>query len=138
MKSQIKSTWIEMSQGFLYDGPPKRRVHEAILFTNHCELRQTPSGSRYVQRRLEVESVVGATREEMDRRLVEFMERAAVRMLSDGIEANNHQLLPARVNNPPYELVAGTAEIYADKGALLEGTAAEVLVTVPAGAGGDA
>jgi hypothetical protein len=106
------ATWIELSQGLLTDGPPKRRDYETVLFINDCELRETPNGKRYLRRTASCEFVNAATEDKMRDKVRQYVLREDVRMLAKGLDANDSDQLPRRVDDPSEEIINGTDDVY--------------------------
>lgn len=115
MKPKIIRSWIEASQGLLADKKAKPGLPlEGCVFINNCEVRQT-TGRPYLLRSPTVHFVTGSTPDEVELKIGQFLLREDVRLLADGIEANDQDTLPRRVDDPPEDVLEGTADIYADK-----------------------
>ncbi len=106
--------WYEVSQGFLLDGPPKRRDgYEATMFYNRCELKQRPSGRLVIRRHLGVETIEAPSKELMEAKMADYLQRDDVRLLAKGLEVNQKTLFPLEQIDPSVELVEGTdTELY--------------------------
>lgn len=112
-KAEVLSTWIELSNGMVLDEPPKRDDFEGILFVNQCEVRRTKNGEN-VYRSSGIRVFNAPTRDELDEKIAEFANQSDVRLLVDGIDANDSKRLPRR--QPLSEgLRDGWAEIYKPK-----------------------
>jgi hypothetical protein len=104
--------WIEMSQGFIHSRPPKQRDWEATLFINSVEVREHANGRKYLLRTAGCEFLDADSEQEMKDRVGAFMLREDVRLLAAGLEANDTDALPRRVEDPPEEILNGTDDIY--------------------------
>jgi hypothetical protein len=113
-KPMILKAWTEMSQGFLYDGPPKREDFEAVLFVNHCELRKT-NGDPYLLRNHSCVFLTADTKKEIKEKVRDYMLRDDVRLLAKGVESNDFDTLPKREQSPDRGIIDGTADIYEAK-----------------------
>lgn len=109
------ASWIEMSQGYLEDGPPKRNDYGAWLFINHCEVRVRKSGVRYLIRNTSVEFIRETSKRKRSEAVMAFVERADVRLLVEGLEANDFDALPRQTNDPDQSIIDGTSDLYAPK-----------------------
>lgn len=118
MQPKIIAGWNEVSEGFLTDGPPKIRRYEAFMFVNHCEVRETPTGKRYMVRSLDVEKITAGTQEDLESKVSELVLRDDMRLLVTGLETNDFDILPRRSERVSADLLAGTADIYQDKNAV--------------------
>ena len=109
-KSKIIAQWIEMSQGYMYDGPPKKTTYEAVLFINRCELRERASGERRLHRHTGCEFISAVDKAGMEDKIGSFMLREDVRLLAKGLDANNFRILPAEDKDPAQSVIDGTDE----------------------------
>lgn len=113
MKPKTIASWLEMSQSYLTDGPPKVRHYEAIVFVNRCEVRETPTGKRYLLRNLGIETLIAPTRRTLEDRVSDFAMRDDVRLLARGLETNDFDALPRKSANLTSELLDGSCDLYA-------------------------
>lgn len=88
--------WIELSNTFLKDEPPKRDNYVAYLFTNLCTVR---NGT--LTRKTHIEVIEAETLEALEGLILDYTERPDVRILAQGIEANNFTALPRRTRKVP-------------------------------------
>lgn len=117
--AQVRRTpiakWIEVSQTYLSDDSPKwMNRYEATVILNRCEVRQTSRG-KYLQRTLGVEAIEAKSKDELKRKVGEFILRDDVRVLNGQLEPNNLEELPRHTKRVPVEILNGTADIYISK-----------------------
>lgn len=112
-KPKVLAKWIEVSQTILEDGPPKRRDYEIVVFRNDCELRETAK-RKYVLRKTGCDFLNGRTQENAREKLRQLLLHDDVRMLAEGVDANDFDTLPHE-ETATKALIEGTADIYVDK-----------------------
>ena len=110
-RTKLIKSWIEVGVGYMYDDPSKhdREDFEAYLFVANVEVRENAKGRRYLARKTGVKNITADTKEEMERKVEQFVLSDGVRLLENGLEPNK---LPGRMNDPPDDVVAGSADIY--------------------------
>lgn len=115
---KVVKEWTELAQGYLFDGPAKRSKqtnHKAFMFINRCALKRRKDTTTYLLRDHTVETLEATSRRALDRKIFEFVQRPDVRLLAEGIETNDFDLLPKKLKNPAPNIVNGTAKIYAPR-----------------------
>lgn len=108
----VISKWMECGQGFIHNSPPRQENWNAYLFLNTVEVRENAAGQKRLFRKRDVKELPASSKPEMQDEIAGFV-MGGVRMLREGIEANDEHLLPLEEKNPPAEVIDGTAKIYA-------------------------
>jgi hypothetical protein len=109
-KHKTVRTWIELSETFLNTG---KYPEEVTLFVNRCEVREKPSGGRYLLRSSSCEFIRVTDADDEARKVAAYAMREDVRRLVKGLDANDADALPRRVDDPPQDVLDGTADVYA-------------------------
>lgn len=111
-KHAVIAEWIELANGCLEDGPPKRPSFETWLFVNYCTVKQREGRLPYLTRKLDVQHLKAATKDELDAQVLSFVERPEVRLLVENLETNNFDILPREQKIVAPEIIDGSAGIY--------------------------
>ncbi|HEY6244593.1 MAG TPA: hypothetical protein VIX17_11625 [Pyrinomonadaceae bacterium] len=111
MVKTVVTEWVELSQAYLFDGPPRRKRHEGYLFVNRCEVRQLKSGLMLL-RTHGVDEIQAESKAELERKVADYANQPDVRLLRKGLETNDFHVLPSQSRKVTPELLNGTADIY--------------------------
>jgi hypothetical protein len=111
-RHKVIQSWIEISQSFIHNQPPRQRDWEATLFVNRVEVREDSKGGRYLVRSTGCEFIPANDKQQMEDRIGKFMLREDVRILAKGIDANDFHMLPKEEKDPPESILNGLDDLY--------------------------
>jgi hypothetical protein len=115
VKPMTIARWTELANDCLVDGPPKQEMFETWLFINRCEVRQRGSKPPYLLRQTGVVNFRASTQKGLDQQVMFFVASKNVRLLVEGLESNDFDVLPKKVQPVPQDVLDGTASIYQPK-----------------------
>lgn len=107
-KPKIKR-WIEVDPIYLTDN--KKKPLEAFVFLNHCRINLSAK-TPVLRRSNGFQTLTADSPDGISEALLSLLERRNVRLLAEGLSANDYRKLPREVRNPPKAIVRGTARIY--------------------------